>query len=77
MFPNKVSQYDAMVVVQAFFLTTIVVVGLTLYTFNTKRDLTFMGGTLYTLLMVSVIGGFLHVSLQTNLKFCQLFVLII
>ena len=57
-----ISHYDAMIVVQAFFLTTIVVVALTLYTFNTKRDLSFMGGALSSLLLISVIGGFLHVS---------------
>lgn len=33
-----VSFYDAAVVAQAFFLTAGVVVGLTLYTFQTKRD---------------------------------------
>ena len=63
----KVSQYDAMIVVQAFLLTTIIVVGLTLYTFNTKRDLTFMGGTLSSLLLISVFGGFLHVSIKNFL----------
>ena len=61
-----ISQYDAMVVVQAFCLTTVIVVALTLYTFNTKRDLSFMGGTLSTLLLVSVIGGFMHVSLELS-----------
>ena len=61
-----ISQYDAMVVVQAFCLTTVIVVALTLYTFNTKRDLSFMGGTLSTLLLVSVVGGFMHVSLELS-----------
>jgi hypothetical protein len=55
-----------MVVVQAFCLTTVIVVALTLYTFNTKRDLSFMGGTLSTLLLVSVVGGFMHVSLELS-----------
>jgi FtsH-binding integral membrane protein len=59
-----------MVVVQAFCLTTVIVVALTLYTFNTKRDLSFMGGTLSTLLLASVIGGFMHVSLKKgNISF--------
>ncbi|QQP42249.1 Transmembrane BAX inhibitor motif-containing protein 4, partial [Caligus rogercresseyi] len=33
-----VSFFDKLVVIQAFFITATVVVGLTLFTFNTKRD---------------------------------------
>ena len=38
-----VSFYDVSVVLQAFFLTAGVVVGLTAFTFQTKRDFTAMG----------------------------------
>ncbi len=54
-----VSFYDAAVVVQAVFLTAAVVVGLTLYTFQTKRDFSGWGAGLLTGLIVLILGGFM------------------
>ena len=59
-----ISQYDLMLVTQAFFLTTFIVVGLTLYTLNSKTDFTWLGGILSSLLLVSIVGGFFHVRLR-------------
>merc|ERR1719400_1013179 len=43
-----VTFFDQAVVVQAFFLTAAVVVGLTAFTFQTKRDFSNIGAALYT-----------------------------
>ncbi|XP_023338547.1 protein lifeguard 4 [Eurytemora carolleeae] len=56
-----VTFFDKLVVVQAFFLTAAVVVGLTIFTFQTKRDFSNMGAALFTGLIVLIMGGFLQV----------------
>jgi FtsH-binding integral membrane protein len=61
--PSQVSQYDADVIVQALFLTCAIVVGLTLYTFNSKSDFSWLGGVLSSLLLASLIGSMFHVNL--------------
>eukprot|EP00095_Tigriopus_kingsejongensis_P002160 maker-scaffold248_size238799-snap-gene-1.34 protein:Tk02160 transcript:maker-scaffold248_size238799-snap-gene-1.34-mRNA-1 annotation:"transmembrane bax inhibitor motif-containing protein 4" len=55
-----VSFYDVAVVVQAFFLTAGVVIGLTAYTFQTKRDFSHWGTGLYAGLWLLILGGFMQ-----------------
>mmetsp|Transcript_23016 Transcript_23016/g.39551 ORF Transcript_23016/g.39551 Transcript_23016/m.39551 type:complete len:266 (-) Transcript_23016:766-1563(-) len=50
--------FDPFVVLQALVCTGAVTFGLTLYTFQSKRDLTCMGQTLFTLLTVLCLWGF-------------------
>lgn len=61
-----VSFYDKVLVIQAIVLTAVIVVGLTMYTFQTKRDFSSMGAGLYVLLCVLITGGFLQVNFRTN-----------
>jgi len=60
-----VSQYDAMLVIQAFCLTTLIVVSLTIYTMQTKRDLEWTGSLLYALLTAVVFGGFANLFFRS------------
>jgi len=53
-----VTFFDQMVVIQAFFLTAAVVIGLTVFTFQTKRDFSSMGASLYCGLLLLCMGGF-------------------
>lgn len=55
-----VTFYDVAVVVQAFFLTAGVVVGLTLYTFQSKRDFSHWGTGLYAGLWLLILAGFMQ-----------------
>lgn len=57
-----VSRYDTILVIQALIITAVVVIGLTLYTFQTKRDFSNMGAALYAALCTLIIGGFLQVE---------------
>lgn len=75
-----VSFYDQMAVLQAFLLTLGVTVGLTLYTFQSKRDFSTWGAGLYAFLMVLVVGGLLqfvvassHLELVLSLAGAALF----
>lgn len=61
-----ISQYDLLIVSQAFFLTAIIVVGLTMYTLQSTKDFQWMGGMLYSALMVSAVGGFLHIFFRNS-----------
>jgi FtsH-binding integral membrane protein len=56
-----VSFFDKILVVQAVNLTAVIVVGLTMYTFQTKRDFSIMGAGLYALLCVITAGGIIQV----------------
>merc|ERR1719150_2464607 len=56
-----VAHYDTAVVLQAFFLTASVVVGLTLFTFQTKRDFSGWGAGLMSGLWILILGGFLQI----------------
>merc|ERR1712012_594953 len=56
-----VSFYDTHVVLQAFFLTAAVVVGLTLFTFQTKKDFSGWGAGLMSGLWILIIGGFMQI----------------
>jgi len=61
-----ISQYDLLLVTQAFFLTSIIVVGLTMYTLQSTKDFQWLGGLLYSALIVSAIGGFLHIFFRNS-----------
>ena len=58
-----VSMYDVAVVLQAFFLTAAVVVALTAYTFQTKRDFSGWGAALFAGLWILILGGFMQIFL--------------
>jgi FtsH-binding integral membrane protein len=62
-FSNQVSMYDLDIVINAFFLTTFIVIGLTLYTFTTKRDFSWLGGILSTFILLSSLFALGTVSL--------------
>jgi FtsH-binding integral membrane protein len=57
-----VSFFDKILVIQAIIITAVVVVGLTMYTFQTKRDFSVMGAGLYAFLCVLIAGGFIQVK---------------
>lgn len=61
-----ISQYDLLIVSQAFFLTAIIVIGLTMYTLQSTKDFQWMGGMLYSALMVSAVGGLLHIFFRNS-----------
>ncbi|XP_022113763.1 protein lifeguard 4 [Pieris rapae] len=61
-----VSYFDTFIVLQALGLTFTVVLALTLFTFNTKRDFSFVGYGLVAGLSVLIIGGFLQIFLQSS-----------
>lgn len=61
-----ISQYDLLIVSQAFFLTATIVVGLTMYTLQSKSDFSWLGGILMSLLTVSFIGGLLHIFFRNS-----------
>lgn len=54
--------YDLDVVVQAVFLTGAIVVGLTLYTFNSKSDFTWLNSLLFSSITVMSLASLVHVS---------------
>merc|ERR1711953_735718 len=62
-----VTFFDQAVVVQAFFLTAAVVVGLTAFTFQTKRDFSSMHAALFTGLIALILGGFLQIFIGSEL----------
>ena len=62
-----ISQYDADVIVQALFLTCAIVVGLTVYTFRSKSDFTWLGGVLSSLLLASIIGSLFHIFMRNSM----------
>jgi len=55
-----VSLYDVWIVIQAFLITTTIVGALTIYTLQSKRDFSAMGGVLFSLLWTLIIGGFIQ-----------------
>lgn len=60
-----VSFFDKILVIQAIVLTAVIVFGLTMYTFQTKRDFSAMGAGLYALLCVLLAGGILQMFLRS------------
>ncbi|CAG4920836.1 protein lifeguard 4-like [Colias croceus] len=61
-----VSYFDTFIVLQALALTFTVVFALTLFTFNTKRDFSFVGYGLVAGLSVLIIGGLIQIFLQSS-----------
>lgn len=62
-----VTFYDVHVVLQAFFLTAAVVVGLTTYTFQTKRDFSGWGAGLMSGLWILILAGILQIFIGGEL----------
>ena len=62
-----VSFFDKILVVQAVVITAVIVLGLTMYTFQTKRDFSAMGASLFAFLCVLIAGGIIQVSRQMNI----------
>ncbi|XP_014677966.1 PREDICTED: protein lifeguard 4-like [Priapulus caudatus] len=61
-----VTFYDQMMVLQAFGLTFAVVAGLTVYTLQSKRDLTSWGAGLFSVLWILILAGFMQFFLQSD-----------
>lgn len=68
-----VSFFDKLLVIQAIIITAVIVVGLTLYTFQTKRDFSAMGASLYAILCVLIAGGFIQV-IKENFLVCDTYI---
>merc|ERR1712010_284158 len=62
-----VTFFDQGVVIQTFFLTAAVVIGLTAFTFQTKRDFSGLHAALSTGLLILILGGFLQVFVGNEL----------
>jgi len=56
-----VTFFDQSVVIQAFFLTAAVVIGLTAFTFQTQRDFSNLGSALFSGLLILILGGMIQV----------------
>ncbi|XP_064487058.1 protein lifeguard 4-like [Ornithodoros turicata] len=61
-----VTFYDQLAVLQAFIITLGVTVGLTVYTFQSKRDFSTWGAGLFAFLWVLVLGGFLRMFIPST-----------
>merc|ERR1711935_197362 len=64
---KELVQANSWVMIPAFFLTAAVVIGLTAFTFQTKRDFSHMGAALYTGLLILILGGFMQIFLGNEL----------
>jgi len=56
-----VSFFDKILVIQAIIITAVIVIGLTMYTFQTKRDFSAMGAGLFAFLCALLAGGIIQV----------------
>ncbi|XP_066586688.1 protein lifeguard 4-like [Prorops nasuta] len=66
-----VSMYETSIVLEALFITLTVVIGLTAYTFQSKRDYTFLGFGLFAGLWILLIGGVIQLFFHsTVLEMC-------
>lgn len=61
------SFYDTWTVIQAFFLTTVIVVCLTMYTMQSTRDFSSMGALLFSGLILLIVGGLIQIFVQSSL----------
>ncbi|XP_043276193.1 protein lifeguard 4-like [Venturia canescens] len=61
-----VSMYETAVVLEALFITLVVVCGLTIFTFQTKRDFSFLGFGLFAGLCGLLVGGFIQLFVQST-----------
>ncbi|KAJ8681584.1 hypothetical protein QAD02_017376 [Eretmocerus hayati] len=62
-----VSFFDASLVLEALFITLTVVIALTAFTFQTKRDFSAMSAGLFSMLCVLIVGGLLQIFIQNPL----------
>ncbi|XP_011307519.1 protein lifeguard 4 [Fopius arisanus] len=60
-----VTFFDVSLVLQAMFITMAIVIGLTVYTFQSKRDFSFLGFGLFAGLSALLIGGIMQLFLQS------------
>uniref|UniRef100_A0A8C1CPM0 Transmembrane BAX inhibitor motif containing 4 n=1 Tax=Cyprinus carpio carpio TaxID=630221 RepID=A0A8C1CPM0_CYPCA len=63
---TAVTFYEYNIVLQAFVLTSAVFLGLTAYTFQSKRDFSKLGASLFAGLWILIIASFMRVSLRLN-----------
>ncbi|XP_015114894.1 protein lifeguard 4 [Diachasma alloeum] len=62
-----VTFFDANVVLEAIFITMAIVIGLTVYTFQSKRDFSFLGFGLFAGLFALLVGGLVQIYVQSSL----------
>ncbi|XP_003705918.1 protein lifeguard 4 [Megachile rotundata] len=62
-----VSMYDIVTVLEALFITLTVMIGLTVYTFQSKRDLSISSSGLFIGLWILLLGGLMQIFLQSTL----------
>ncbi|XP_053976317.1 protein lifeguard 4-like [Hylaeus volcanicus] len=62
-----VSMYDVTTVVQALFITLTVTAGLTVYTFQSKKELSFSTSGLFIGLWILLLGGIMQIFLQSTM----------
>uniref|UniRef100_A0A674A6T2 Transmembrane BAX inhibitor motif containing 4 n=1 Tax=Salmo trutta TaxID=8032 RepID=A0A674A6T2_SALTR len=63
---TAVTFYEYSIVLQAFFLTAAVFLGLTAYTFQSKRDFSKLGAGLFSGLWILIIAGFMKLFFQND-----------
>nr|XP_046191578.1 protein lifeguard 4-like [Oncorhynchus gorbuscha] len=63
---TAVTFYEYSIVLQAFFLTAAVFLGLTAYTFQSKRDFSKLGAGLFSCLWILIIAGFMKLFFQND-----------
>ncbi|XP_065829782.1 protein lifeguard 4-like [Oscarella lobularis] len=61
-----VTFYDRLIVLEAFFLTLAVFVGLTAFTLQSKRDYSTWGASLFSFLWILILGGFLQFFIRSD-----------
>ncbi|XP_011882383.1 PREDICTED: protein lifeguard 4-like [Vollenhovia emeryi] len=61
-----VSMYDTTVVLEALFITLTILITLTAYTFQTKRDFSFLGFGLFIGLWCLILGGVMQIFIQST-----------
>jgi len=61
-----ISYFSQAVVLQALALTIAVVIGLTIYTFQTKRDFSAIQSSLFAGLLILIVGGAIQIFLQSQ-----------
>ncbi|XP_020290082.1 protein lifeguard 4-like [Pseudomyrmex gracilis] len=61
-----VSMFEVTIVLEALFITLTVVLGLTAYTFQSKRDFSFLGFGLFIGLWCLLLGGLFQIFLQST-----------
>lgn len=61
-----VSMFDVITVVQALFLTLTVMVGLTVYTFQSKQELSLLLSGLFVGLWILLLGGLMQIFIQST-----------